>query len=196
VNAGRVDLRAFGQSARPCPGALGEPPANASVRSFARRDSILAAPHVSRIRRRRRRAPPRSLPPAAPGLAAPTGRSRCRPRWRPVPERPPGTPPPMPAGRRVGPASTSSQRGTPGSTLPRSTARGRQPGSSPRWARRPYGRTARPARDRGRRVEIPAGPRRLPASSPSPPTRRPRRQPCPTPGDDMGPSAPRQSMQH
>jgi hypothetical protein len=168
-----------------------------SVRIFARRDSIPAGSQVSCIRWRRRRAPPRSPPPAAPGSAVPTGRSRCPPRWRAVPERTPGTPRPMPAYRRAGLASTSSQLDRPESTLPRSTAQPRQRGSSPRWARGRDGRTARRTRDEGRGV-WPATARRCRdrLRTPPLPARRPRRQPRPTPGGDMGASAPRQSMQH
>jgi hypothetical protein len=162
-----------------------------SVRIFTRRDSIPGRSQVSCIRRRLRRVPPRSPPPAAPGSAVPTGRSRCRPRWRAVPERPPGTPRPMPADRRIDPASTSSQRDRLESTLPRSTARARQRGSSPRWARRPHGRTARPTTDEERGVwAAAAGPGRdRPRTLPLP-TQRPRRLPRPTPTGDVATSAP------
>lgn len=162
-----------------------------SVRIFARRDSIPRGPQVNRIRRRLRRVSPRSPPPAAPGSAVPTGRSRRRRRWRAVHERPPATPRPMPANRRVDPASTSSQRDRPESTLPRSTARAHQRGSSPRSARRPDGRTATPTADEQRGVWAPAaGPGRDRPRSPPPPTRLPRRQPRPTPTGAMGTSAP------
>jgi hypothetical protein len=156
-----------------------------------------AGPQLSRIRRRRLRAPPRSPAPAAPGSAMPTGRSRCRPRWPAVPERRPDTPRPMPADRQVGPASTSSQRDRPESTLPRSTVRACQRGSSPRWARGPDGRRAMPTRDEKRAVGTPtARPRCDRPSRPPAPTRWPRGQPCSMAEGDRGASAPRQSMQH
>ena len=168
-----------------------------SARIFTRRDSIPASPEVSRIRRPSRRAPPRSPPPAARGSALPTGRSRSRDRRRAVPERLPGTPRTIRADHRVGPASTSSQRDRPGSTLPRSNVGVRQRWSSPRQARRPGARTAGPTRGGGRGLVRPMDwPRRDLPSSPPSATQPPGRQPCPTPGTDMGASAPCQSMQH
>jgi hypothetical protein len=150
-----------------------------------------AGPQVSRIRRRQRRVPPRSPPPAAPGSAMPTGRSRCRPRWHAVPERRPDTPRPMPAERQAGPASTSSQRDRPESTLPRSTVRARQRGSSPRRARGLDGRRATPTRDEERGMwSAAAGPGGDRPRTRTLPTRRPRRQPRPTPAGDIGTSAP------
>ena len=167
---------------------------------FAFSPAVIQSPtgaQVIRIRRRRRRAPPRSPPPAVPGSAGPTACSRCRTRWLAVPERPPGKPPPMPADRLAGPASTSSQRDRPESTLPRSTVRARQHGSSPRSATGSDGWTAMPTRDRERGVGAPtAGPHDDLPSSPPRPERRPRGRPRSTAGGDMGASAPRQSMQH
>ena len=145
---------------------------------FAFSPAVIQSPtgaQVIRIRRRRRRAPPRSPPPAVPGSAGPTARSRCRIRWLAVPERPPGKPPPMPADRLTGPASTSSQRDRPESTLPRSTVRVRQRGSSPRSATGSHGWTAMPTRDRERGVGASTvGPHDDLPSSPPRPERRPR----------------------
>jgi hypothetical protein len=146
---------------------------------------------VIRIRRRRRRAPPRSPPPAVSGSAGPTARSRCRPRWPAVPERPPGKPPPMPADHRAGPASTFSQRDRPESILPRSTVRARPRGSSPRSATGSDGRIVMPARDPERAAgAATAESRRDPPRSPPRPGRRPRGQPHSTARGGTGASAP------